>query len=101
MNIQKLKQAIEADAGETLPDLEKSLEESIAGQYEKTYTSEQILIRDARKQLNLSQQAFADLINTPVATLRDWEQGRYAPPGVMLKLAEIVLNHPEVFEEVA
>jgi putative transcriptional regulator len=44
---------------------------------------------------------FADIINTPVATLRDWEQGRYSPPGVMLKLAEIALHHPEVFKDVA
>ena len=101
MNIDNIKKAIEADAGEILPDLEKSLKESAADQHEKIYTPEQVLIRDARKQLKLSQQVFADLINTPVATLRDWEQGRYSPPGVMLKLAEIALHHPEVFKDVA
>ncbi|RKZ94451.1 MAG: XRE family transcriptional regulator [Gammaproteobacteria bacterium] len=101
MNIENIKKAIEADAGEKLPDLEKSLKESKTGQYERTYTPEQILIRDARKRLNLSQQGFSNLINTPVATLRDWEQGRYPPPGVMLKLAEIALHHPEVFDNVA
>ena len=101
MNIENIKKAIEDDAGEMLPDLEKSLKESVADQYERVYTPEQILIRDARKQLKLSQQAFSDLINTPVATLRDWEQGRYTPPGAMLKLAEIALHHPEVFKDVA
>ncbi len=101
MNIENIKKAIEADAGEIFPDLEKSLKESVAKQHERVYTPEQILIRDARKQLKLTQQVFADLINTPVATLRDWEQGRYSPPGVMLKLAEIALHHPEVFKDVA
>ena len=101
MNIENIKNAIQDDAGETLPDLEKSLKQSVANQYERVYSPEQILIRDARKQLKLSQQAFSDLINTPVATLRDWEQGRYTPPGTMLKLAEIALHHPEVFKEVA
>ncbi len=33
--------------------------------------------------------------------LPDWEQGRYSPPGAMLKLAEIALHHPEVFKDVA
>ena len=101
MNIENIKYAIEDDAGEMLPDLEKSLKESVAGQQGRVYTPEQILIRDARKQLNLSQQAFSELIRTPVATLRDWEQGRYSPPGVMLKLAEIALHHPEIFKDVA
>ena len=101
MNIDNIKKAIETDAGEILPDLEKSLKESVANQYQRVYSPEQILIRNARKQLNLSQQVFAELINTPVATLRDWEQGRYDPPGTMLKLAEIALHHPEVFKDVA
>ncbi len=101
MNIENIKKAIEDDAGEMLPDLEKSLKESVAGQHDRVYTPEQIMIRDARKQLKLSQQAFSDLIHTPVATLRDWEQGRYSPPGVMLKLAEIALLHPEIFKDVA
>ncbi len=62
-----------------------------------TNIKDKILIRDARKQLKLSQQTFSDLINTPVATLRDWD----TPPGAMLKLAEIALHHPEVFKDVA
>lgn len=81
--------------------MEESLKELYAGQHERIYSPEQILIRDARKQLKLSQQTFTDLINTPVATLRDWKQGRYAPPGVMLKLTEIVFHHPEIFKDVA
>ncbi len=54
MNIENIKNAIEDDAGEMLPDLEKSLKESVAGQQGRVYTPEQILIRDARKQLNCS-----------------------------------------------
>ncbi len=44
MNIENIKNAIEDDAGKMLPDLEKSLKESVAGQQGRVYTPEQILI---------------------------------------------------------
>ncbi|RIZ69004.1 MAG: XRE family transcriptional regulator [Methylococcales bacterium] len=72
MNIDKIANAIKADAGRALPGLTESLAEmqlSIAG---RTHTPEQILIRIARNKSGKTQQAFADLIKTPVATLRDW-----------------------------
>jgi len=36
-----------------------------------------------------------------VAILRDWEQGRFAPPGVVLCLLKITLKHPEVLADLA
>jgi putative transcriptional regulator len=47
------------------------------------------------------QQAFADLIKTPVAMLKDWEQGRFPPPGAAICLLEIVLKHPGVLSDKA
>lgn len=99
MNIDRIANAIEQDAGETLPGLRESLAEMRGGIAARTTTSEQILVRSVRQALGLSQPQFADLIQTPVATLRDWEQGRFAPPGAVLCLLRIVAKHPEVLTE--
>ena len=37
--------------------------------------------RQVRARTGLSQAAFADCINVPVATIRNWEQGRRPPSG--------------------
>lgn len=75
IDTEKVAPAIEADAGETLPGLRQALAEAAAGVGRVT-TSEQILVRQAREKSGLTQAAFAERIGTPVATLRDWEQGR-------------------------
>ena len=62
-------------------------------------SAEQLLVRSARAKAGLTQQAFAERIATPVATLRDWEQGRFTPPGGMLCLLRIIDNHPELTKE--
>jgi putative transcriptional regulator len=43
--------------------------------------SEEMMLhpRVIRNQLKMTQEAFADLINIPVATLRNWEQARTRP----------------------
>nr|WP_242479699.1 hypothetical protein [Lamprobacter modestohalophilus] len=41
------------------------------------------------------------MIRTPVATIRDWEQGRDIPPGAALRLMEIALTHPDVMRDEA
>ncbi len=96
MDIEKIAKAIEADAGEPLEGLRKSLAEMQQGEFAGETTPEQSLLRAARKSLGLSQAQFAELIDTPVATLRDWEQGRFKPPGSALVLCRIALKHPEV-----
>lgn len=48
INIEKVAQAIEADAGEAFPDLRQSLAEAKAGLYAKTHTPEQIVARRGR-----------------------------------------------------
>lgn len=98
MDIEQVALAIEKDAGMPLADIRQGLAEmqSMTG---KRHSPEQILVRSARSQTGLSQQAFADLIKTPVATLRDWEQGRFAPPGGVICLLRIILKHPELINE--
>ncbi|SJM93221.1 Antitoxin igA-2 (fragment) [Crenothrix polyspora] len=34
-----------------------------------------------------------------MATLRDWEQGRFVPPGGVLCLLKIIYNHPDLISE--
>ena len=62
--------------GEELPDIRQALAEVQAGNAGRVTTPEQILVRQARQRSGLTQAAFAQRIATPVATLRDWEQGR-------------------------
>ncbi len=62
-------------------------------------TPEQMLVRRAREKSGLTQAAFAERIETPVATLRDWAQGRFAPPGGVLCLPRLIVKHPELSQE--
>ena len=96
MNVEKITQAIEADAGEPIDGLRASLEEMKQGKIARITTPEQLLLQAARKKLHLSQQKFAALICTPVSTLRDWEQGRFKPAGSTLLLCKIAIKDPEL-----
>ncbi|MFV5213627.1 helix-turn-helix domain-containing protein [Azonexus caeni] len=100
MDIERVASAIEADAGEALPDLRQALKEAQAG-IGRVTTPAQILVRQAREKSGLTQAAFAELIATPVATLRDWEQGRFVPPGGVLCLLRLIEKHPELTRELA
>lgn len=103
MNIEKIAKAIETDAGESLPDLRQALQEAKDMRTGKAIgrvtTSEQLLVRAARTKLGLSQTEFAARIGTPVATLRDWEQGRFAPPGAAICLLRLLVAHPKLSGE--
>jgi putative transcriptional regulator len=92
--------AIEDDAGEPLPDLRQALAEVEDG-IGRVTSAEQILVRSARAKTGLSQNDFAQRIATPLATLRDWEQGRFTPPGGVLCLLRIIARHPELVDELA
>lgn len=100
LDIEKIAKAIELDAGMPLPDLQQALHEAKADMGRVT-TPEQILVRQARSRTGLSQQAFAETIATPVATLRDWEQGRFTPPGGVLCLLRLICKHPELTKDLA
>lgn len=100
MDIEKIAKAIEADAGQSLPELRLALREAAQGTGRVT-TQEQLLVRGARVQLGLSQAQFAERIGTPLATLRDWEQGRFVPPGAALHLLRLLIAHPQLIDELA
>lgn len=57
--------------------------------------------QEIRKQLNLSQAAFAGLMGVSLRTVQDWEQGRRKPSGPAKSLLRIAEQHPEVFMELA
>lgn len=99
-DIEKVARAIEADAGEALPDLLQALAEAKAGLGRVT-TAEQIIVRQAREKSGLTKTALAECIKTPVATLRDWEQGRLAPPGGVLCLLRLIIKHPALAQELS
>lgn len=99
LDVESVAKAIEADFGESLPDIRQALLEAKQGSVGRVTTPEQILVRQARAKAALSQQAFADRIATPVATLRDWEQGRFAPPGGVLCLLRLLDKHPQLVQE--
>jgi len=51
-------------------------------------------IKTIRKRLGLSQGDFALLIRVPVATLRNWEQGRTQPDGPARALLTVAARNP-------
>lgn len=101
MDIIKIADVICKDAGEELPELETSLAEMKIRAVGRQYTPAQRLVREVRKGIGFSQVKFARAINTPVGSVRDWEQGRFEPPGAVTTLMKVIKNHPEVIKEMA
>lgn len=52
-------------------------------------------VRLARQAAGLSQQEFAARFRIPVATLRDWEQGRRKPDAASLAYLTVIEREPE------
>lgn len=52
-------------------------------------------VRLAREKTGLSQERFAAALGLPVATLRNWEQGRFNPDPAARALIRIVSKDPE------
>ena len=53
----------------------------------------------ARAQVGLSQQDFADLLGVSARTLQDWEQGRREPNGAARTLLRLAVAYPDVLRE--
>ncbi|MBX9908946.1 MAG: helix-turn-helix domain-containing protein [Beijerinckiaceae bacterium] len=51
--------------------------------------------RMVRKQLGMTQEAFAAALNIPLATLRNWEQGRVRPDPAARALLTIFAREPD------
>ena len=56
-------------------------------------------IQAIRHGLNVSQKAFADMLNVSLATVRAWEQGLRTPDGAATRLLSIAERHPEIITE--
>jgi DNA-binding transcriptional regulator YiaG len=52
-----------------------------------------------RKNLNVSQAVFADLLNVPKATAVAWERGLRSPSGAAMRLLQIAKNRPNALLE--
>lgn len=55
-------------------------------------------IRNIRKHLFLTQEEFSKRINVPLATLRNWEQGKRRPAGSARALLKILSLSPETMK---
>lgn len=52
-----------------------------------------------RQELNLTQDAFAELLGVSLATVRKWERGTGEPSGAAKTLLAVARLHPEVIRE--
>ena len=53
-------------------------------------------VRRVRKRLGLSQTEFAQRIDVPLESLRNWEQGKHCPTGAAKSLLKVLDKAPEV-----
>lgn len=58
-------------------------------------------VAQARIKLGMTQEAFAKLLDTPVGTVRGWEQGRRQPPPSAKVLMRVATKYPEQVLECA
>lgn len=58
-------------------------------------------VAQARRQLGMTQEAFAKLLDTPIGTVRGWEQGRRQPPPSAKILMRVATKYPEKVLECA
>src|SRR3954467_3164676 len=57
-----------------------------------------VLPRVVRRKLNMTQEQFAAALHIPVATLRNWEQGRVTPDPTARSLLVIAYKQPEALK---
>lgn len=79
--VESMKQAVAFARGEDVPGMVVRLGIDVPG---------------IRKRTGLSQAAFAQNIRVPVATLRNWEQGRRNPDGPARVLLAMLDKDPEI-----
>ena len=86
------------------PEGQALLDDIIAiknGAPHRRYMPDQLLVLIVRRELKLSQQAYSKLLGVPVATIRDWEQGRRQPDCAAITLVKVARKHPEILREIA
>lgn len=62
----------------------------------KTYSER---LRQYRDENGTKQRDLAKILGVPLGTLRDWEQGRYTPPGYVQRMVERSLELEELRRE--
>ncbi len=88
------KRKLDADTAELFASIERGLAEVAIGKGRVT-TPEQILAREARAKVGVSQLEFSKLLGVSIRTLQDWEQGRHEPSGAAKTLLRIAAQSPE------
>lgn len=63
------------------------------GQHMQITPKSQNKTKILRHSLGLSQQEFANHFGIPVATIKDWEQGRRSPPEYVLNMIEKIIEY--------
>lgn len=61
----------------------------------RVYVPETVDVAKIRKHSGLSQAAFAARYGLPVATVRDWEQGRRLPEGAARAYLTVIAREPD------
>jgi putative transcriptional regulator len=56
-------------------------------------------VRAIRQKLRLSQQEFARVYHIPLATLKNWEQGRRQPDAPAAAYLQVIAKHPRKTRE--
>lgn len=56
-------------------------------------------VRAIRRGLHMSQHKFADAFRIPLATLKNWEQGRRLPDAPAVAYLRVIARRPEMIQE--
>jgi putative transcriptional regulator len=76
-------------------DIRRHAREDGQGEIDLSGFAPNIPAQSLRKQLGMTQHEFARALRIPLATLRNWEQGRVQPDPAARSLLTIVAKNPE------
>jgi putative transcriptional regulator len=65
----------------------------------RAHTVEVPDVRAIRKELRMSQREFARVYRIPLATLKNWEQGRRQPDAPAFAYLQVIAKHPREARE--
>ncbi|WP_185982638.1 NadS family protein [Aureimonas mangrovi] len=74
-------------------------EEKTAARVRNVRVPDSIDVKAVRDKLRMSQSEFAMQFGIPLATVRNWEQGRRRPEAMARVLLQIINNDPDVVEK--
>ena len=65
----------------------------------RTHIIERPDVRAIRRKLHMSQQEFAAAFHIPLATLKNWEQGRRAPDAPAIAYLQVIARQPQIIQD--